>query len=252
MVEAVALAPRVRAHEQARSRATRAGKPPVARTSGSASSETTRATERGSPRAPKRWSARRGRSAARSCAGCRCPPTTGGRRGAPSHASQSSSRSQINRWRRSRRSGTRLGTRSKRRCRQTTQLERSIEPPARSPFSYSVASSAELAGRAAATSPAIPAPAIAAQLHERERRLVLDVLDLHALGPHTNTAYVFGASTTSATSAGSLLRPSSARSTRTARWFRSGRSGSGIAVAELDERAAHLDPRNTVSAARPR
>ena len=66
-------------------------------------------------------------------------------------------------------------------------------------------------------------------------------------GPQTNTAYVFGASTTSATSCGQLLRVVRAvdehgevvqeRPLRLRR----------IAGVELEERAADLDARNTVA-----
>src|SRR5829696_2111592 len=62
-----------------------------------------------------------------------------------------------------------------------------MEPPGRSPFSCTTTSAPSSRARTAAASPAIPAPATTrsgtARLDEAERRLVLDVLDLHALGP---------------------------------------------------------------------
>ena len=60
---------------------------------------------------------------------------------------------------------------------------------------------------------------------ERERRLVLDVLEADPVGPVTNTAYVFGASTTCSISmprSSASRRWSSADSTRRPRWLSSG------------------------------
>src|SRR5919204_2318449 len=62
-----------------------------------------------------------------------------------------------------------------------TQLERSIEPPTRSPFSSTTGRAPSSRARAAAQSPAMPAPATTSSA-EREALLVLDVLDLHPLG----------------------------------------------------------------------
>ena len=95
----------------------------------------------------------------------------------------------------------------------------------RSPFSCTVTSAPSWRARAAATRPAIPAPAIGGQLHERERRLVLDVLDLHALrAPHEHGVRVRCVDDVG--DLGGQLFRVVARSTSTARWFRSGRSGS--------------------------
>src|SRR3954453_12932282 len=59
-----------------------------------------------------------------------------------------------------------------------TQLERSIEPPGRVPFSSTRGRRPSSRARAAHTSPAMPAPAtIINELGQRERRLVLDVLN---------------------------------------------------------------------------
>src|SRR5438105_12851300 len=63
-----------------------------------------------------------------------------------------------------------------------TQLESSIEPPGRVPFSISLGWSPSSRARAAATSPAMPAPAMSTSA-QGERRLVLDVLDANALRP---------------------------------------------------------------------
>src|SRR5437762_2197994 len=65
-----------------------------------------------------------------------------------------------------------------------TQLERSIDPPGREPFSNTCADPPSSRSRAAAQRPAIPAPAMTmepAVLCERELGLVLDVLDLDVL-----------------------------------------------------------------------
>ena len=62
---------------------------------------------------------------------------------------------------RGRRRGTRHGSSRASRWRQMTPLERSIEPPGRSPFSRTSGSAPSSRARAAATRPAMPAPRIA-------------------------------------------------------------------------------------------
>src|SRR5512132_2201454 len=62
-----------------------------------------------------------------------------------------------------------------------TQLERYIDPPSRSPFSWTTMPAPSSRARAAAARPPIPAPATTRSgrsLDEREGRLVLDVLEL--------------------------------------------------------------------------
>src|SRR5438105_15654517 len=61
-----------------------------------------------------------------------------------------------------------------------TPLESSIEPPGRLPFSSTTGASPSSLARAAATSPAMPAPAIST-LRERKLWLVLDVFELDPL-----------------------------------------------------------------------
>src|SRR5919198_510893 len=59
-----------------------------------------------------------------------------------------------------------------------------MEPPGRVPFSWTTTSAPSSRARAAAASPAIPAPATTrsgSALDEGERRLVLDVLELDAV-----------------------------------------------------------------------
>src|SRR6186997_425710 len=61
-----------------------------------------------------------------------------------------------------------------------------MEPPARSPFSWTTTFAPSSPARAAATRPAIPAPATTRSgsvLDEGEGRLVLDVLELDAVRP---------------------------------------------------------------------
>src|SRR5215467_14287516 len=105
---------------------------------------------------------------------------------APSDSSQrseSSSPPQISRCSSSSPPGHSARNPSHSRCRHTTQEERSIEPPAREPFSTTRGSCPSWRRRAAATRPAIPAPAtVTRNSGQRERRLVLDVLDPNALG----------------------------------------------------------------------
>src|SRR6186997_1726508 len=65
-----------------------------------------------------------------------------------------------------------------------TQLERYIDPPGRSPFSWTTMPAPSSRARTAAARPAIPAPATTrsgSSLDEREGRLVLDVLELDAV-----------------------------------------------------------------------
>src|SRR3954454_13097867 len=58
-----------------------------------------------------------------------------------------------------------------------------MEPPGRSPFSRTRTFAPSSRARAAATSPAIPAPATSrSNLDQREARLVLHVLDLDPVG----------------------------------------------------------------------
>src|SRR3989304_3208366 len=68
---------------------------------------------------------------------------------------------------------------------QTTPLERSIDPPGRSPFSWTTTEAPSSVARAAAARPPKPAPATTSStaLDERERRLVVDVLELDPLRP---------------------------------------------------------------------
>src|SRR5690348_2132952 len=125
-------------------------------------------------------------------------------------------------------------------------LERSIEPPAREPFSSTAGSAPSSRARAAAHSPANPAPAIS-NSGQGERRLVLDVLDAHALRtPDEDRVRVGGVDDVVD------LEPELARlldvllgrldahgevvQERTLRI-------AGLALVELDERPADLDPR---------
>src|SRR5207342_3070049 len=76
-----------------------------------------------------------------------------------SHSSPSSSPSKTSRWSRSSPSGHSRRKSSKVRWRQTTQPDRSIEPPGRLPFSSTTGSTPSSRALAAAQRLAIPAPA---------------------------------------------------------------------------------------------
>ena len=114
-------------------------------------------------------------------------------RGAPPRAERlepprsTSRRSWTRRWSTGSPPGHSRRKSSRSRCRQTTPLESSIEPPGRSPFSRTSTRAPRAAASAAATSPAIPAPATTRSAmggsDEREARLVLDVLELDPVGP---------------------------------------------------------------------
>src|SRR3954452_172634 len=166
-----------------------APKPPVARTTGVPSAGSSRSAER-------KW----GVPAARVSVATR--PSTSNRRpvvrglsvsrsvtGAPSASSQSRSASRRSNTRRcswGSPSGHSARKSSKRRWRQTTPLESRIDPPARGSFSSSRTTAPRRRACAAATRPAMPAPAtirsgMARTLLQREAGLVLDVLDADAV-----------------------------------------------------------------------
>ena len=96
----------------------------------------------------------------------------------------------------------------------------------------------------------------ASRLDEREARLVLDVLDLHAVrAPEEDRVGIRGVDDVGDLDP-ELVRAamcSSAESTRTARWFRSGSLGrADLAAVELDVGAADLDARSLGQARRDR
>ena len=134
-----------------------AANPPVARITGPSGicdtpKRTSRASSSVSPRGSKRFPTVLGL------------PVSSQTTGAPSetsHAIASSSRSQTIRCSVSSPSGHSRRKSSHSRWRQTTQDESSIEPPARVPFSVCSTSQPSSRRRAAATRPAIPAPATA-------------------------------------------------------------------------------------------
>ena len=92
------------------------------------------------------------------------------------------------------------GTSSNSRWRKITHDESSIEPPARVPFSRTTTARPSSRSRAAATSPAMPAPAT----EIAHVRLNVGLCSTYSIrtrsGPHRNAAYVFAASTTDSTS----------------------------------------------------
>ena len=147
-----------------RSRASRTGKPPVARTSGSSG----RVSGSG-PRPRPVWTSPTARtSASVRPRGSKRRPTVRGffvsaaTSGAPSDSSQSSessSRSTISRWSRGSPFGHSRRKSASEGYRQMTPLDSSIEPPGRSPFSSTVAATPSSRARAAAHRPAMPAPA---------------------------------------------------------------------------------------------
>src|SRR3954447_10148061 len=166
-----------------------AAKPPVASTTGVPLPGSSRKAER-----------KRGGPAARVSAAT--TPSTSNRRpvvrglsvsrsvtGAPSASSQSRSASRRSNTRRCSSgspSGHSARKSSKRRWRQTTPLESRIDPPARGSFSSSRTPAPRRRACAAATRPAMPAPAtirsgMARTLLQREAGLVLDVLDAYAV-----------------------------------------------------------------------
>src|SRR3954447_15239814 len=167
-----------------------AAKPPVASTTGVPLPGSSRKAER-----------KRGGPAARVSAAT--TPSTSNRRpvvrglsvsrsvtGAPSASSQSRSASRRSNTRRCSSgspSGHSARKSSKRRWRQTTPLESRIDPPARGSFSSTSTAAPRRRACAAATRPAMPAPAtirsgMARTLLQREAGLVLDVLDADAVG----------------------------------------------------------------------
>src|ERR687897_248603 len=161
----------------------------------------------------------------------------------PSDSSQSmspSKRSNSRRWRRSSPSGHSSRKLPNSRCRQMTPLDSSIEPPGRSSFSRTSGCAPRLRASAAATRPAIPAPATTrsamASLPATERQRAQTsakpgLCSTYSIrtpsGPRRKTANVFFASFTSSISnpapSASSCTPY-ASSTSSARWFSSGRS----------------------------
>src|SRR4051812_36692041 len=166
-----------------------APKPPVARMSGPPPSEgsTTGAPSRASPAAAT--------SASVSPSGAKRSPVVSGlpvsrsTTGAPSDSSQrrsSSRRSKRTRWRRSSPPGQSARKRPKSRWRQITPLDSRIDPPAWSSFSSTSGRAPRRRASAAATRPAMPAPATVRSFKgsdQREAWLVLDVLDADARRP---------------------------------------------------------------------
>ena len=123
-----------------------------------------------------------------------------------------------------RRAGSRRGSPRSARCRQTTQLESSIEPPARSPFSCTVTSAPSWRARAAARGR--PSPRRRSRSTTRART--------SACARRTRSSRAPGPTRTRRTCSARRRRrrprraaPSRRRreSTSTARWFSSGRSG---------------------------
>ena len=150
-----------------RSRAKRPANPPVARirasgnTWPSRTSPAARTSASVSPAVSKRQPTVRGFPVSRS--------STGAPR-ASSQASASSSPSTTRACRAGSPAGHSARNSSSERCRQTTPLDSSIEPPARSPFSWTTASTPSSRARAAATRPARPAPATSSRVRRARRR----------------------------------------------------------------------------------
>ena len=185
------------------------------------------------PRAPARPSARAGRTACRSCSGLpvSCHTDVGAERA--SHARPSSSRStrralQLLVTARALARGTSRDRDSARR----RSDESSIDPPARVALLVARRVEAELArtrgraqaGHAGAGDRASP------RSGQRERRLVLDVLDANAVGAPEEDGVACSPRrrrrSTSMPSSSASRMCSSAESTSTARWLSSGRSAS--------------------------
>ncbi len=111
------------------------------------------AASRARRRARAARSARAGRTACRSCAGSAVSSQTGSAPSETSQSSASSSRSQMSRWSASSPAGHSARKSSHSTWRQMTQLESSIEPPGRVPFSISARPQAELARPCGADEP---------------------------------------------------------------------------------------------------
>src|SRR5215212_5636859 len=167
-----------------------AAKPPVASTTAVPSPGSSRKAER-KRAGPAAWlSAATRPSTSNRRPAVRGLPVSRSITGAPSASSQSRSasrRSNTVRCSSGMPPGHSARKSSKRRWRQTTPLESRIDPPARGSFSSSRTTAPRRRACAAATRPAMPAPAtirsgMARTLLQREAGLVLDVLDADAVG----------------------------------------------------------------------
>ena len=159
-------------------------------------------------------------------------PVSSATTGAPSarsHRAPSSSRSQTSRCSAASPPGHSRAEVVEAACRQTTPDDSSIEPPGARPALVHGRPRRRARSRARRRTarPCRRPRRRAARSGERERRLVLDVLDADAVGPGDEDGEVFGASTTDSTSipsASARRRCPSADSTRRPRWFSKGRS----------------------------
>ena len=147
--------------------------------------------------------------------------------------------------------------RSKSRWRQITPLDRSMLPPARSPFSRSSTRAPSSAACAAAARPPIPAPATIRSARPRRARnsgLCSTYSSWMPSGPHTKNANVFAASRTSAISmprSRASSRCSWPESTSSAMWFSSGRSVLAVAPATRRRCLSPTASRSSASGSRP-
>ena len=165
-----------------------AAKPPVASTSGASSGSSRSGLESRSSPAASATSARVRRSGSKRMPVVSSLPVSRATTGAPSDSSQvrsPSTRSNSSRCSSGSPPGHSARKRSNSRWRQTTPLDRRIDPPGRSSFSNTTGVAPRRRASAAATRPAMPGAGddeVAAKCRsdQGEARLVLDVLDAHA------------------------------------------------------------------------